>query len=119
MSREPRFLGVDEQGREILSWIDGELVGPQGSPNIEGVRAGAALLREMHDAISSYEIDPSATWFSGANDPEGGDQLVHGDFAPWNLIAGSRRWFIIDWDMVRLQAQRRKFGQRFDGVIGR
>ena len=97
----PRLLGIDEKGRDVLSWIEGETIGPQGSPAIDDVRAAAALLREMHDATASYEVDQAAPWFSGADDPAGGDRIVHGDFAPWNLLIGTKRWSVIDWDMAR------------------
>ncbi|MEY2470606.1 MAG: hypothetical protein QOF21_3304 [Actinomycetota bacterium] len=97
----PRLLGIDDKGREVLSWIEGDTIGPQGSPALDDVRAAAALLREVHDATESYDLDEAAPWFSGANDPEGGERIVHGDFAPWNLIVGTNRWSIIDWDMAR------------------
>jgi Ser/Thr protein kinase RdoA (MazF antagonist) len=76
----PRWLGIDEQGREILSWIDGETFTERGRmhPYIgdppdrvvfsdEQVRAVFRLLRRFHDAS--------------------GDEVVcHGDFGPWNLV---------------------------------
>jgi Ser/Thr protein kinase RdoA (MazF antagonist) len=76
----PRWLGVDDQGRETLSWIDGETFTERGRmhPYIGDppdrivfsdaqVRAVFRLLRRFHDAF--------------------GDEIVcHGDFGPWNLV---------------------------------
>ena len=44
----PRFLGVDDQGREVLSFVDGES-GPAGWAEVvadEGLTAMARLLHE-------------------------------------------------------------------------
>jgi hypothetical protein len=97
----PRLLGIDDKGREVLSWIEGETIGPHGPPALDDVRTAAALLREMHTATASFEVDHTAPWFSAADDPGGGDRIVHGDFAPWNLLVGTNRWSIIDWDTAR------------------
>jgi tRNA A-37 threonylcarbamoyl transferase component Bud32 len=76
----PRWLGVDEQGRETLSWLEGETFADRsrlhpyiGDPpervtfSDEQTTAVFALLRRYHDAC--------------------GEELVcHGDFGPWNLV---------------------------------
>ena len=53
----PRYLGVDDRGREILTFIDGE-VGAYPLPAYmwsDEVLAGAArLLRSLHDAALDY-----------------------------------------------------------------
>ena len=54
----PRFLGIDEQGREILSYVEG--VAPidpyPGWAHEDGVLASVArLLRTYHDAVESYD----------------------------------------------------------------
>jgi Ser/Thr protein kinase RdoA (MazF antagonist) len=76
----PRWLGVDDQGRAILSWIDGETYTERGRmhPYIGDppdrilfsetqVQAVFRLLRRFHDAF-------------------GDDVVCHGDFGPWNLV---------------------------------
>ena len=76
----PRWLGVDEQGRDVLSWIDGDTHTDRGRMHpyvgdpptrvtfsTEQVVAALRLLRRYHDAF--------------------GDEVVcHGDFGPWNLV---------------------------------
>jgi Ser/Thr protein kinase RdoA (MazF antagonist) len=76
----PRWLGFDEQGRDILTWIDGETYVERGQmhPYIgdppvritfsdEQVAAVMRLLRRYHDAF-------------------GDDIVCHGDFGPWNIV---------------------------------
>ena len=54
----PRFLGLDDQGREVLSYVEG--VAPidpyPGWAHEDGVLAGVArLLRGYHDAVESFD----------------------------------------------------------------
>lgn len=53
----PRFLGIDEQGREILSFIQGDVGNYPLQPSMWSdtalCRAGV-LLRSMHDATVGY-----------------------------------------------------------------
>jgi Ser/Thr protein kinase RdoA (MazF antagonist) len=76
----PRWLGFDDQGRDILSWIDGETFTERGQmhPYIgdppgrvtftdEQVAAVMQLLRRYHDTFSDGVI-------------------CHGDFGPWNIV---------------------------------
>lgn len=76
----PRWLGVDDEGREIFSWIDGETFTERGQmhPYVgeppdrvtfadDQIHAVFRLLRRYHDAL-------------------GKDLVCHGDFGPWNLV---------------------------------
>jgi hypothetical protein len=97
----PRFLGIDNEGREILTYLDGES-GPAGWAKVvdeSGLTAMARLLREYHSAVRGFRPTAEAGWATGA-DPVGADELVcHGDFGPWNLVwRGTRPVGILDWD---------------------
>jgi hypothetical protein len=76
----PRWLGIDEQGRDILTWIDGDTFVERGRmhPYIgepperitfddDQLTAVFALLRRYHDTFD-------------------GELICHGDYGPWNLV---------------------------------
>ena len=108
----PRFLGIDEEGREVLSFIEG-VAGADGY--VEGVELGAhvwsmvattdglqqfaRLLREYHDAVAGFRPAADATWSSGSGAPAAGEIVCHNDFGPWNVVwVDARPVGIIDWD---------------------
>ena len=91
----PRWLGLDEQGRDILSWIDGETFTDRGQmhPYIgdppvrvafsdHQVAAVMRLLRRYHDTFSDGVV-------------------CHGDVGPWNIVWRDGLPFaLIDFDAV-------------------
>ncbi|MEV0663711.1 aminoglycoside phosphotransferase family protein [Actinomadura luteofluorescens] len=99
----PRPLGIDEQGREILTFIEGES-GPQGWAKVvddRGLSAFARLLRDYHDATVGFSPPEEAVWACGASVLGEGEVICHGDFGPWNAVwQGDQPVGIIDWDFV-------------------
>jgi aminoglycoside phosphotransferase (APT) family kinase protein len=85
----PRFLGLDERGRETLEFLPGYV--PSDCRAIvwqdEQLAAAARLLRRFHDATAG-------------TDPAGAGEVVcHNDFGPWNLVwVGDEPKGIIDFD---------------------
>ena len=91
----PRWLGVDERGRDVLGWIEGDTFTDRtrlhphlGDPgdrvtfSAEQVADAMRLLRRYHDALGS-------------------DLVCHGDFGPWNLVwRDGRPVALIDFDAV-------------------
>jgi hypothetical protein len=54
----PRFLGVDDRGREVLSYVPGEAVTPPYPPwalTDEALDSVAVLLRAFHDAVATFD----------------------------------------------------------------
>ena len=84
----PRLLGIDEQGREVLSFLAGETLvrAPFGLSDAQ-VQSAARLVRRFHDATAGTPL-------------AGGEEIVcHGDLGPHNIVfAGERAVGIIDWD---------------------
>lgn len=103
-SYSPRYLGQDEQGREILSHIDGES-GVNGWKKIttdEGLRKYAKLLRAYHDAAAGFWPSKDLEWSTGAKEFKPDEIICHGDFGPWNIVwQYDEPMGIIDWDMAR------------------
>lgn len=99
----PRVLGFDEDGREILSYIEGQS-GADSWIKItsdDGLRKFAKLLRAYHDAIAGYRPPADAEWACAVGAPKDGEIMCHGDFGPWNIVwDGDEPVGIIDWDLV-------------------
>ena len=97
----PRLLGIDEDGREVLSFIAGDS-GPDGWDRVvdeAGLAAMARLLREYHDAVRGFRPGADAVWAARTGGPQPGELVCHGDFGPWNLVwQGTRPVGILDWD---------------------
>jgi len=87
----PRFLGIDERGREILSFIDGT-VPPDLDPELsdEQLTAAAHLLRRYHDATAG----------SALAGPE--EVVCHNDISPVNAVfVEGMPQALIDFDFAR------------------
>jgi hypothetical protein len=99
----PRALGVDGQGREMLTYLRGETVGDR-SPWPVWAFADSTLvqvgrwLRRLHDATASFVPPTDARWFIGrAMEP--GMVIGHQDAAPYNAVVdGDRLVGFCDWD---------------------
>ena len=101
----PRVQGVDRQGREVLDYIDGEVVHPHHRYLIEPDEALtriAITIRRFHDAITGFVGGERFGWSDRGADPSGvAEILCHNDLAPWNLIHSTDdRWVFIDWDIA-------------------
>ena len=97
----PRALGIDEHGREVLTFIPGEVMAtlpPESRWSRELLRTAGTLLRRLHDAgepLASAEL----TWRQPRREPA--EVVCHNDFAPYNLIVdGDRLVGVIDFDMA-------------------
>ncbi|MFG3285590.1 phosphotransferase enzyme family protein [Streptomyces sp. NPDC048111] len=97
----PRPLGMDDQGREVLTFMPGDVVWPDRFSLMEPVRQlahVARLIRDFHDAVQDFTPPPEAQWQT-LIPAEGIDIIAHNDLAPWNLVvADEARWAFIDWD---------------------
>lgn len=108
----PRFLGIDGEGREVLSFIEGTAGADGWDQRMErgadswamvvpesGLRKFSTFLREYHDAVASFDPPPSTTWVDRTGGPTIGQTLCHGDFGPWNVVwRDGSPVGLIDWD---------------------
>jgi phosphotransferase family enzyme len=93
----PRFLGIDDRGRETLSFVAGHAAWAAHQPASvgcdESLARVATLLREFHDLTAGTEL---------AGDEE---VVCHNDLSPKNTVyrdlgAGLRPVAFIDWDLA-------------------
>jgi hypothetical protein len=101
----PRVRGIDEQGREVLDYIEGEVVHPDHDDLLLPDTALAKVvtsIRRLHDAVASFTDSGRFAWSDRGGDPSGLQEILcHNDLAPWNLIhARDSRWVFIDWDLA-------------------
>ncbi|MEU5418137.1 phosphotransferase enzyme family protein [Streptomyces sp. NPDC020667] len=101
----PRPLGIDEHGREVLTFMPGNTVWPDRFALLEPARQlarAARLIRDFHDAVAGFTPPADARWQAlvPVEGPAGGDEIIaHHDLAPWNLVTdGGEAWAFIDWD---------------------
>ncbi|MFD7522597.1 phosphotransferase enzyme family protein [Paenibacillus chitinolyticus] len=96
----PKYLGTDEKGREILSFIEGEagnypLKKYMRSDDV--LREIAKMLRLYHDAVSDFSFDDS--WRPLDGTPQPLEVICHNDFAVYNIIFQHEKPIgIIDFD---------------------
>ncbi len=84
----PRHLGTDDQGREVLSWIDGDVPLPPYPAWAMTDRALAdlgGLVRRLHDATATFRAT-RADWSTEWADPGGGPVICHNDLYPENVV---------------------------------
>jgi aminoglycoside phosphotransferase (APT) family kinase protein len=98
----PTPLGRDEQGREVLSWIDGDVAippFPQWVTSEEFLVSLGQLLRQIHDVLEPWQPPETAPWSDDLADPQGGPLIVHADVCPENVITrDGKAVSIIDWE---------------------
>ncbi len=104
----PRVLGLDEQGREILTYVvgdagyyDDERTVPPHLWSDRVLTDAAHLLHRFHAATSSMPPVAGAAWQLVYPDAAQHEVICHNDFAPYNCIfVAGRLVAIIDFDMA-------------------
>jgi hypothetical protein len=101
----PRVRGVDAEGREVLSYLDGETIGgrkpwPPWVHADETLDQVAAWLRGYHEAVADFVPAADAIWrYGGKWVP--GLLVAHGDAAPYNAAWRDGRLIgFFDWDFA-------------------
>ena len=106
----PLPLGVDEQGREVLSFVPGDVPRNPLPPEAAGddvLVALAQLIRALHEASAGWVPPPGAVWGGTpastgrpATDPT--ELVSHRDYYPGNVVfRGGRPVALIDFDLAK------------------
>jgi hypothetical protein len=84
----PMPVGIDEDGRERLVFIDGDVPVPpypDWSQSETALASTARLLRGLHDAARRFDAQ-GLTWQDSLADPAGGTLVCHNDVCPENVV---------------------------------
>jgi hypothetical protein len=85
----PRFLGVDEQGREVLSWVEGDVPlppYPAWAMTDQAMADLGGLVRRFHQATATFRTQHS-DWSTQWGDPTAAPGVVcHNDLYPENVV---------------------------------
>ena len=99
----PRVLGTDDQGREVLTYLDGHTVGER-LPWSAWVHSDEALVqvgawsRRLHDATEAFVPPEGLSWFAGQS-WRPGLVIGHHDAAPYNAVwTDDGLLGFVDWD---------------------
>lgn len=98
----PKFLGIDEKDREILSFIEGTTGNYPPKKYMwsnNALKAIAKMLSRYHHAVTNFPIEES--WQPIDNTPQPFEVICHNDFAIYNIIFNHEKPIgIIDFDMA-------------------
>jgi hypothetical protein len=109
----PRFLGIDGSGREVLSYVDGEVAGRPRPPWIADETRLASvgrLVRAYDDAAASFTpaadvlrgTEPAAPAGIPPAPPYPPELIGHADITPENVVFRDGQAFaLIDFDFAR------------------
>ena len=97
----PRFLGFDEQGREVLSYVEGDPgFAPVPSSDVVVATLGQ-LLRLAHDAQVGFERPADAGWDTHVAGTDSGEVIGHLDLYWTNVIfRDGLPCALIDWELA-------------------
>jgi hypothetical protein len=121
----PRVLGIDDAGREVLTFIEGEVLAdpawqpgqptrwPAWAQSDETLVESARLLRRLHDASATFVPPNDAAWRQHDCPTVGRQEIVcHGDVGPHNTVyRHGMPVAFIDWDGIRPNQPLVEFGE--------
>jgi aminoglycoside phosphotransferase (APT) family kinase protein len=100
----PRVLGIDYEGREVLTYVEGragiEPYPPRTWDDDTLAKVGR-LIRAYHDATVDFVPPADARWQSLVGAPSEAEVVCHNDLSPANTIYADHgpRTFV-DWDLA-------------------
>jgi hypothetical protein len=109
----PRFLGIDGSGREVLSYIDGEVAGrprPLWIADETRLASVGRLVRAYDDAAASFTPPPEALLDTAPAEPAGippapaypPELIGHVDITPENVVfRHGQAYALIDFDLAK------------------
>lgn len=98
----PKVHGIDDEGLEILEYVEGRGVPVDDEIVLDNVLVEAVQwLRSYHDVVANYRPDGLVNWRTGAKKLGPGQIICHNDPGAYNWIIQSGHFAaMIDWDMA-------------------
>ncbi len=100
----PRHLGTDAWGRDVLSWVEGDVPDPpypQWALTDAALESLGRLVRDYHAAVASFDQAGLTGWSAEWSDPGGGPVVCHNDLFPENVVfCDGAVVALIDFDMA-------------------
>lgn len=98
MQGVPRFLGIDEQGREILTYLPGKtqeadkLIGKPFLTSDDTLADAARFMRRLHDGSVGFLLKAKEAGWGNPDYPQDEpDTICHNDAASWNFVFVNER----------------------------
>ena len=99
----PRHLGEDQEGREVLTWVEGEVPiepTPAWAWTDGALVSVAQLLRRYHEAVADFDPEPLG-WHTRVPDPWRRGTVSHNDPNLDNVVfRDGRAVALIDFDLA-------------------
>jgi 8-oxo-dGTP diphosphatase len=98
----PRVLGVDERGREVVSYLPGVVRDPDDwTPDDELLADAVAWLRRFHGAVADFRPTGSVRWRGMSRTLAAHEIVCHHDCGTYNWVVDDGRFAgMIDWDVA-------------------
>jgi len=100
----PRFIGIDQNNNEILSFVEGNSLSnyPKGVDkkiHLEGIRRLALLMHSFHNATSRFVTTKDDIWMLSYQGNLKKEVICHNDIAPYNVtFVDNLPYGLIDFD---------------------
>jgi len=98
----PKYLGIDDQQRQILSFLEGGCeISETAWQSNELLVSAARLLRQFHDISARFPITSKDQWRFVYPDKAKHEVICHNDFGLYNLVTkGNTCVGVIDFDLA-------------------
>lgn len=98
----PELHGIDDEGREVLDYVEGRGVPVDKEIVLDTVLAEAVTwLRDFHDLVEGFRPEGARRWRGGESELADDQVICHHDPGAYNWIIQSGHFVaMIDWDMA-------------------
>ncbi len=98
----PRVLGIDDEGREMLTYIPGRGIDPEAEVVSDALLvSGVQWLRRFHEAVRGFRPEKPLPWRHGNRALAPHEIVCHNDPGAYNwIVTDDHVAGVVDWDMA-------------------